>query len=75
MDTEASPEALKAIRKRIEELERFSNRGFGVHCFQKAQLVKIRAWNVEVDPSTGLSKAGKNAKVEVVHEIIVDECA
>ena len=74
MYKESSPEALKALRHRLEALERFSNRGFGVHCFGKARLVEIRAWNIEVDPTTGLSKAGKNAKVEVVHEIEVDEC-
>jgi hypothetical protein len=71
---QASPQALKAIRDRIIELERFSNRGFGVHCFQKARLVDIKAWNVDVDLVTGLSKAGKNAKVQLVHEIEIDDC-
>lgn len=71
---EASPAALKAIRNRIEALERFSNRGFGVNCFQNAKLVDIQAWNVGVDEKTGESRAGKNAKARVVHEIEVKEC-
>lgn len=74
MQQEASPAALQAIRERITKLERFSNRGFGVHCFQNARLASIKAWNVDVDASTGQSKAGKNAKVELIHEIIIDDC-
>lgn len=73
MYKEASPQALQAVRQRLDKLERFSkSRGFGAQ-WQNARLVGIRAWNIEVDPSTGLSKAGKNAKVEVIHEIEVDE--
>jgi hypothetical protein len=71
----SSEAATKAVRERLEALERVSCRGFAAHVLKKTRLVNVECRGIEIDSKTGKSVAGKDASVIVEHEIDIDPSA